>query len=260
VKKLRLITAHLLGVTLFVGEGSAFAQSKAAATPATIEPGALTALDTMYATLQKLSDFTVTADITNEIVLEGAQKLQFGGKVKIEVHRPTAFKITTDSDAITREIYYDGKSLTIFAPRLNYYATVPAPASIGLTLDSAKTKYGIELPLADLFSWGSDQTIRARIQSGYVVRPEHIGDRLCTHYAFRQAKVDWQIWLQDDAGNLPCKMVITNRDDSAQPQYVAVLNWTDKSALPASTFMFVPPANAHKIAIVDVSDATLKGK
>lgn len=231
----------------------AAAEEVAAENP--IDPDAMAALDAMSAYLQTLVSFSVKSDATTEVVLESGQKIQFGGTVDLKVHRPNAFMVKSEADTRTREMYYDGKSFTIFAPRLAYYASFDAPPSIGQTLESARTNYGIEVPLADLFTWGTDQTIRARVQEAMMIRTETIDGKECMHYAFRQEMVDWQLWLEEGEKPLPCKIVITSKDDPAMPQYTSVLEWDLTTPVPASSLAFNPPADAHRITIEEVSQA-----
>ena len=37
---------------------------------------------------------------------------------------------------------------------------------------------------------------------------DFIDDDLCDHYAFRQGKIDWQIWITTGSKPLPRKVVI----------------------------------------------------
>lgn len=226
--------------------------SPVAAAPApAIEPEALAAVDRMSAALQALPGFVLTSDVTTEKVLETGQKLQFGGTVDVAMHRPDAFRIVANSDIQSREYYFASGKFTVLAPRLKYYASADAPQTIGLALDKLKTTYGIELPLVDLFTWGTDQTIRSRVLSGYMIGPEKIGGRTCDHIAFRQKLVDWQIWIDKGDRPLPCKIVITNTDDPSMPQYSAVLNWDVRTVPQAADLAFVAPAGTHPITLVD---------
>ncbi len=258
-------SALAAGAALLVVAVPIAAQAQSAATAADasspIDPAAMKAMDGMSAFLLTLGSFRVTGEATTEQVLLTGQKIQFGGTFDILARRPDAFKIVTDSDRQSREMYYDGKTFTIFAPRVGYYASFAAASSIGLTIDKAKREYDIELPLADLFTWGTDQTLRSRVQEAMVVRPETIGERKCMHYAFRQEKVDWQIWIEDGARPLPCKMVITNKDDPAMPQYVAVLHWDTQVKPGPADLAFTPPAGAHRITMADIDGtAAASGK
>ncbi len=54
-----------------------------------------------------------------------------------------------------REIYYDGKSITLFAPKVGYYASVPAPPTIGATIATIQDKYGVEILWPTCSSWAS---------------------------------------------------------------------------------------------------------
>ncbi|KQZ04077.1 hypothetical protein ASD21_19940 [Caulobacter sp. Root1455] len=254
---LRKILAGSIALPLAIGLGAA-AHAQAKAAPATKpDADALAALNKMGAALRALTAFTITADVTTEQVLENGQKLQYGGDVRIEAQRPGAFKISTKSERQEREIYYDGKSLTVFAPTIGYYASVPAPSTIGATLDYVSDKYGVEVPLADLFSLGVDPALTAKIQSGFDVGPATVDGKKCEHYAFRQKEADWQVWISSDGPALPCKMVVTTTQDPAQPQYTAVMKW-ESSAPPQAAYTFNPPANAHRITLADAKTGSAK--
>ena len=256
MRTLRMILAGCVALPMALGLGAlAQGQTPAPAPTATKpDPDALAALNKMGEALRALTAFTVTADVTTEQVLDSGQKLQYEGDLKIEAQRPSGFKIWMSTDHQEREIYYDGKSVTLFAPKVGYYASVPAPPTIGATLDAIKDKYGVEIPLADLFYLGTDPTLTARIQEGFDVGSETVGGLACQHYAFRQKAADWQVWIRTDGPALPCKMVITTTQDPAQPQYTAVMTWEAKAPAQAA-YSFNPPANAHRITVADLSAA-----
>jgi hypothetical protein len=248
----------LIGAALVSGIGST-AHAKARAHPKTaeaapaVDANALAALDKMGAELRSHDNFDVKSDITTEDVLGDGQKLQYSGTLQTEARRPNRFKITMVTDMKDREIYYDGANVTIYSPRIGFYASFQAPDTIAKTLEAAKSKYGIELPLADLFAWGTDPELVKRVKAGFFVQTEHVGSQTCDHYAFRQAKADWQIWLAKDGATLPCKLVITSTTDPAQPQYTAVMHWSFPSSISDSTFAFSPPKTAKEIKMVALS-------
>lgn len=236
-------------------KAQATTSAAAAAYTASVEPEARAALDRMGTALRQLNGFTIHSDITSEMVLDDGQKIQTGGTADFTVMRPGGLKIVMASDRQKREIYYNGKTVTIFSPALGYYGTFDAPETIGLMLDAADRKFGLELPLADLFKFGTDQAMTERIKSGFVVGSETIGGQMCVHYAFRQENVDWQIWIRKDETALPCKMVITTTSDTSMPQYTALLTWNTQATPDPSTFNFTPPADARKITVAEAKDA-----
>ncbi len=111
-----------------------------------IEPETMATLDKMGASLRKLQSFEVLADATNEQVLTTGQKIQFGGTVDIKVRRPNGMRIDVVSDRKARTLYYDGKTLTVYSPRLGYYGSMAAPPTIRETLAAASDDYEIEIP------------------------------------------------------------------------------------------------------------------
>lgn len=251
---------------LVAGHGAAWAQQPAAAPVTTsvaaqapaadaINPAAIDALKTMGAYLHTLKSFSVRSESTTDEVLASGQKIQFGNTVDIRSRLPDRVRIDVNSDRKSREIYYDGKSVTQFAPRLKYYATVPAPATVRETLKAAAAKYDLDVPLADLFYWGTDQSGIDAITSAIYVGPSRVAGVEVDHYAFRQPGVDWQVWIETGKTPLVRKLVITTLDEPAQPQYTAVLHWDLKTPLNDKAFAFVPPKGAMKIELATTQAA-----
>jgi hypothetical protein len=146
----------------------------------------------------------------------------------------------------------------MFAPRMQYYATVPAPATILATLDSARVRYDIEFPLADLFLWGTPRDGLSALTSAQYIGPGYVNGVDTDHYAFRQPGTDWQIWIERGKTPLPRKLVITTTSEPTQPQYAATLKWDLTSRPDDALFTFVPPKGATKIAITSATAQSLK--
>jgi hypothetical protein len=68
---------------------------------------------------------------------------------------PNAPKTNAQQLSECRQYLYDGKTFTLLAKRLNYYATVPAPATVGRLAEKLDEDSGINVPLADFFRWGT---------------------------------------------------------------------------------------------------------
>jgi hypothetical protein len=245
----------LLGLSAVFAVGTATAQT-AKPPPATaeIEPKAIEALKTMGAYLRTLKIFTVRSDTAIDEVLDTGQKVQFGGTVEYRVRAPNRLRADIHSDRKQRQYFYDGKTLTVWGPRNRYYASVPASGSIGQLVQVAEQKHGVELPLSDLFLWGTDQAGLDDIRSATYIGPARIGGLDTDHYAFRQQDVDWQLWIERGRTPLPRKLVITTLQEPSQPQYVAVLKWDLAPKLDDAVFRFVPPKDARRIVFAPVPD------
>ena len=157
----------------------------------------------------------------------------------------------------SRRFIYDGKNFTVYSPKLGFYAQVAAPATNKEVLDTIYNKFGISLPLVDLFRW-ADPSSAQRIQnikSAYDVGPATIDGAETEHFAFREADVDWEVWIQQGDQPLPRKVVIVDRTDPARPTFTARLTWQVNPTFTDADFAFVPDANAKRIQL-----ATFKGE
>jgi hypothetical protein len=245
-------TATLLmaGLLAFAGQGYAADATAVADEPTARDTQALDRLVAMGNYLRGLKAFGIHADTSLEQVLETGQKLQFAGTADYLAQPPNRLRIEITNDHQQRQYFYNGEALTQFAPRIGYYATVPATGTLGELVQHVKAKFDIDMPLADLFFWGTDKADPAKINSAAFIGVERIGGQASDHYAFREEGVDWQVWIQQGNQPLPLKLVITTLEDAAQPQYVAVLKWNLAPKLSNQAFNFTPPKKANKIELI----------
>jgi len=230
------------------------AASASAATAPAVAPEALQALRRMSAYLGSLPAIELTSNTSLDVVTMQGQRVQLDGVAHYKIRRPDGFSLNIDSDQMQRSYFYDGKQFTVYAPKLGYYATAAAPPTIRQTLDVLEDKFGIELPLEDLFRWNDPTDNPAQnLTSGFYVGTATIDGVETDHYAFRQPKVDWQIWIQKGAQPLPRKVVIVDQVDPANPAYVARLNWNVSPTLTADDFTFKPGKDAKLIRMSQVS-------
>jgi hypothetical protein len=187
----------------------------------------------------------LVAEISRKLK-EGANILLFPEGRATNGERMLPFQ-TAPLDRKRRQFFYDGKTLTQYGPITGYYASVAAPSTISELVQVLDQKYDLNLPLADLFLWGTDKDGLGDIKSAIYIGPSRIGGIDCDHYVFRQADIDWQIWIERGKTPLPRKLVITTTSEPTQPQYVAVLKWDLAPKLDDKTFTFVPPKGAQKI-------------
>jgi len=232
-----------------------FAQAQSAAPePAksvvsSVNPEAIQALKAMGAHLQSLTRFQVSTELTGERVLSDGQKLQHAASADIDVHRPNMLRAKMVSPRAVREIFYDGKMATISIPAQKAYSTVEFTGNLGELITKLEEKYGVEIPMADMFLWGTPAAPLDKIESAMNAGQDFIDNDLCDHYAFRQGNVDWQIWITTGARPLPRKLVITNRSDEARPQSVQYFDWNLKPTFKDSIFKFTPPKGATAVEL-----------
>ncbi len=226
--------------------------SSAAATAADErDPAAIAALSRMGAFLRGQEDFRVRSQTQTEEVLESGQRIRLSSTATLDVHRPDGLHANVVSNRRRREFFYDGETFTISAPRMGYYATVPAPATLGELNDFASERYGIELPLADLFLWGTERDDLSAITSAIDVGPSTLSGVETEHYAYRQPGLDWEIWIQTGDQPLPRMLSLITTDDDARPEHSAVYDWDLNPRHTPRTFAFTPTESSRRIAIAD---------
>lgn len=255
------LTAGVLALVLSAG-GIAQAQAVRAPAPSAaaaentggpMEAAATQALDRMAAYLRTLNSFEIKTQTSRDLVTDNGQRLQIDGTTTYKVRRPDSFVISVDSEWKKRDFYYDGKQFTLSAPELGYYASAPAPGTIRETLQQVSDRYGIELPLEDLFLW-NDPSHKARegLTSAMHVGAATIDGVKTDQYAFRQGDVDWQVWIEQGDKPLPRKLVIVDRTDPAQPAYTARLAWNTGSSFKSEDFAFKPGKDSKAIVLTSL--------
>ncbi|WP_093387287.1 DUF2092 domain-containing protein [Variovorax sp. OV329] len=217
-----------------------------------VDPASIQAVKDMGAYLLTLSRFRASTTLTGERVLADGQKLMHTAQATLDVQRPNKLRARMWSARSERELFYDAKTVTLYAPAQKYYSSVAFSEPLSVLIDELEERYGVQVPMADLFTWGTPAAPVDKIDSAMNAGQDLVEGTLCDHYAFRQGTVDWQIWIATGAQPLPRKIVITNLGDEARPQSVSVIDWDLKPSFKESTFRFDPPRGAIRIKIVPV--------
>jgi hypothetical protein len=237
----------LLAAIMIATVSAAFAQTPAEVPAPDLDPAAVAALERMGAYLRSVKTFRVMATTSRDRVLEDGQLIKVQGKVDTLAQFPNHLRVDVVNDRKQRLYLYDGKSFTLYGKATQYYATVPAPPTIAELANVLADKYDIELPLTDLFRWGTERVNPSDLLAAVDVGPSEVEGTSCEHYAFRQEEVDWQVWIQKGDFPLPRKIVITTMTDEARPQYSAVYTWDLAPSFSDATFTFDPSEDAKRI-------------
>ena len=216
-------------------------------TTGVIDSRAVNALRTMGAYLRTLKSFGVDVKGARDEVMNDGQKILISGTIKYLVRTPDRMRAEINTDRKQRTIYYNGKTMTLYAPRMHYYSTVNAPPTVMQMLDTVKAKYGVELPVADLFLWGTPRDGVSDLTQARYIGPSTVDGIQTDQYAFRQEGTDWQIWIEQGSRPLPRRLVITSVDKPEAPQYLAQLMWDLTANTDDSQFTFEPPKDAKSI-------------
>ena len=242
-----------LALALCLGLSPAIqAQAEPAAAAGDVQPEALAALESMGAYLRTLKAFQVEVKTFDEDVLDDGQKILYSGATNLLARMPDRLRAETKNDRFERLWLYDGSNFTLFAKRLNFYATIPAPDTIGKLADDLEKKYGFGVPLEDLFRWGAPGWTPDSITGATDVGAADVNGVTCEQYAFRQQDIDWQIWIQKGDFPLPLRLLITTKTDEARPQHYASYTWNLAPSFNEAAFVFEPDASTHRVVLEEV--------
>jgi hypothetical protein len=226
-----------------------------AAAPAIAEP-ADRLLKEMGAYIGSANEFTFHADVTFDHVMPSGQKLQFSAVEDVMLQRPGRLYVEWNGDLGARQFWYDGKSVTLYDPAMPFYASEAAPPAIDSMLAQLLPKLDFVPPLADFLYSDPYKTVHANIQYGFDLGQNDVNGRSCRTLAFVEKDVDWQIWIENGPQLTPCKLVITYKNQPAQPQFTAVFSdWDFAPRIAESVFTPELPPGTQKIPFATVAAA-----
>jgi len=191
--------------------------------------------------------------------LPSGQKIQFAAAENVSVRRPDRIFVDYQSDIGSKKFWYNGKSVTLFAPAHNTYSTITAPSNIESTIELLMKDYGFTVPLADFLFSDPHSTLMKNVLAGIYVGPGDVNGIHCHHLAFVEKYIDWQIWIEDGKEPIPRKVVITYKTMPNSPQYIAILSdWNFKASFPDSLFSAELPKNSKQIDFIKLQNGQKK--
>ena len=218
------------------------------ANPPAIEVKADKLLRQMSEYLNTLEQFTLHTENSVDTLLATGHKVQLGRAVEVFVRRPDRFRANIKGDIFDQGLYYDGKSITLFGKKVNYYATIKAPPTIEAAMNHAEQSFGLVAPLADLMYRNCYDLLMEDVKVGFYVGLSTVLGVECHHLAFRAEETDWQVWIEAGERPVPKKFVITSKWVAGAPQFTGLLTmWDVSPQLKDSLFTFVAPEGAHQI-------------
>lgn len=249
-RRTAILACGLFTAIAFVGGFAAQAADDA------VDPGALATLTRMTDHLAGLDRFSVTTENVLEEVLDSGEKIQHDFRSKVTVRRPNGLRAERVGDVIDQAAVFDGKTLTIHNRDAGYWATTEAPGDIDDVLHFARDHLGMVPPSSDLIYTNAYELLTSTVTSGRVVGKAMVDGVMCDHLAFRNANVDWQIWIADGKRPLPLRYVLTTRGDPERPQYtVRMSDWNEKPKVKDSTFRLSIPEDAEQVEFLILEQA-----
>jgi len=213
-----------------------------------VDPAAVQKFKRMTDFLDGLHQFSVnTQSIIEEMRFSG-HRVDFDLSAKVAVKRPNKLSAARSGQLLNEQLFYDGKTLTLYRPSDKTYASATTSDTIEKMIDFARETVGILLPAADLVYRGAYRLMLQDVSLATVVGKATIGGVKCDHLLFSRPGVDFQIWIAAGKQPWPCKYVVTETDTPSKLSITTFLSgWNLKPAVQDAQFNFVPPKGAKAI-------------
>ncbi len=118
-------------------------------------------------------------------------------------------------------------------------------------INEVNDKYGIDFPAADFFSPTFTDDVLSNFDELKYVGMRTISNKECFYIIAKRDDMIVQLWIANDALNLPVKMLIMEIGGKVTEQYeVTFSNWDINPFLPDAMFKFQTPPKAKKISIL----------
>ena len=212
-----------------------------------------------YVGKQKSIELAFDSDI--EIITPQLEKIQFTNSGQALLSRPDklyAHRLGGHADV---ELFFDGKTVSIYGKHLNGYAQFDAPGTVDQLIEALRQGHAVALPGADLLLLNSYDLLSAGIQEAKYIGRGVIDGVVCEHLAFRNFDTDWQLWVEAGERPIPRKLAITSKTLNCAPQYtLRVKGWKTGIGASPDAFVFTPPANAQILdpnALIELDELPL---
>ena len=209
-----------------------------------------------YVASQQTIEIHFDSDI--EVITPQLEKIQFTNSGEVLLSRPDKLRAHRVGGYAEVELFFDGKTVSVFGKSINGYAQFEAPGTVDRLFEALREGRGVALPGADLLLSNSYDALAAGVMESKHIGRGVIDGRECEHLAFRNFDTDWQLWVEVGEKPIPRKLVITSKTLNNAPQYtLRVKSWKTGVQPAPEAFAFIPPAGAKKLdpeALIDLDE------
>lgn len=230
--------------------GATPAPPNAVATPASVptletrlEPKAIDVLKAASDRLARARSMKFTAIVSYENPSLLGPPLIYTTKSDVTVERPDKLRAITKGDGPASEFYYDGKTMTAYAPAEGLVAVTAAPPTIDGALKTAFDSAATYFPFTDLVVADPYGDIADGLKRAFYIGESHIvGGTTTDMIAYADETVFVQAWI-GAKDKLPRRLRAVYRNDPAELRHQMDLSdWRLDMPVPASAF--APPRAA----------------
>jgi hypothetical protein len=214
-----------------------------------LESRAIDLLKGMSERLAAARSMAFTAVVMYEAPSLLGPALAYTTSSEVLMQRPDKLRVLTLGDGPASEFYYDGKTMTAYAPTENLVAVAAAPTTVDATLKAAFESAAIFFPFSDVLLADPYKNIAEGLTHAfYIGQSKVVGGTVTDMLVFVNDYVFVQIWIgtQD---KLPRMLRAVFRDDPLRLRHQMELsNWQLDPAAAVDAFASTKAAGAAPIA------------
>ena len=224
------------------------AVEKPSQTPAAmVDQRALDILKRMSDTIAQAK--TISFQSRSMVPVKGAHGLWINlfGVSRVVVQGQSKLFAETRGDFFPYDFYFDGTTVTAYAPTKNVYAQKEAAGTVEELMDRAYREEGRTFPYADILTSDPYAKMTRALTKAVFVGRSTIDGVKTDHLAFANDGVEWQIWVGEE-DHLPRLVSARYLNDASEPDYtVQFFNWKVNDPATDTDFVFQNTTNAAKV-------------
>ena len=211
-----------------------------------LEPKAMDILKAACDRLAAARTMRFTAVTTYENPSRLGTPLAYTTKSEVILQRPDKLRVVTPGDGPATKFFYDGKTMTAFAPAENLVAVAEAPPTIDAALKAAYDDAAIYFPFTDVIVADPYKDLTDGLTLAFFIGQSNVvGGTTTDMVAYANNEVFVQIWIGVE-DKLPRMIRAVYRSDAARLRHQLELSdWKLDAAIPVDAFAPTEAAKAN---------------
>jgi hypothetical protein len=225
-----------------------------------LEPKAIELLKAVSSRLAAAHTLSFTAVQIFESPSRQGPPLAYAKKTDVTLQRPDRMRVIISGDGPASEFYYNGKTVTAFAPAENLLAVSDAPATIDAMLEAVYHSAGIFFTFTDLVVADPYKDMSEGLTLAYYVGQSHVVAGTTTDMvAYVDNGVFIQLWIGTE-DKLPqmVRAIFLDDPENLRSQ-VEFSNWQLDLTIPPDAFALSNATDAKRIPFADIKTQAASG-
>jgi hypothetical protein len=187
--------------------------------------------------------------------------LVYTTKSEVTLQRPDKLRVISPGDGPASEFYYNGKTMTAFAPAENLVATADAPPTIDAALKLAYDSAAIYFPFDRMIAADPYKNIAdGLVLAFYIGQSKVVGGTTTDMVAYANNNVFLQVWIGVE-DKLPRLLRGVYRSDNAHLRHqLEFSNWQLDIAVPADAFASTSAGKANPMPFAHPNPKSVPGE